>query len=251
MDDWRNPDDYKKYRNLKNKEWAWEFLRRNPYYRERWEQCRKVRIRHHGKYRVKASETQTWAYNWHLERLCDPAMSCFDVKPRWRSGLDNPVIELKGEPGEAARFFPPPVTFTVKPEEVVRRKGRPTKEITISGQEKSPYLVLAFDVRRDVIFQLDIAKAMIQEKRKEFEKRGEVLTGFKSLQKKYFPLYLRLLDARNEGVGNAKIISALPEQYDSQHTSDSDLLSEINKQIAKAREISSGYYHFLYASSDR
>lgn len=248
MDDWQKPEGYKRYRSLTKKQCAWEFLRRNQGYIKTWKQCHEASIRQRG-VKPKLSETGVWAYRWHLKRLYDPKSSCFDIKPIWQIELDDIVKEVSGAPDELRDFFPQAISFNVDPA-VVIGNGRPDKTQSLSGQPRSPYIVLALDLRHDMILQMKTAHTLFEKRRKKFIQRGEVLKGFNNLSKDMFPIYLRLLDAKNSGAKNSQIAKSLSDVYSRELDGAQGVLSKINKHIKKAEDISRNYYRFLFSASD-
>jgi hypothetical protein len=246
MDDWRSAEDYQKYVNLTKEQCAWEFLRRNPVYIRTWEQCYQASIRHN-RAKPKLSETGVWAYRWHLKRLYDPKSSCFDIKPIWQIDLDDVVKEVSGRPDELRELFPQAVSFEVDSAEVIG-EGRPNKKQRLSGQQRSPYIVIALDLRHDMILQMKTAKALFEKRRKNFIQRGEVLKGFNNLIKERLPIYLRLLDAKNSGAKNSQIAKNISDVYNLERDGTEGVLSKINKHIKKAEDISHNYYRFLFST---
>lgn len=246
MDDWQNERHYDKYERLTAEQWAWEFLRRNSEYKKRWEEFSVVAK----KYRGQLKDSSTWAYRWYLLELCDPALGCFIAKPKWRDIHSDIVKELTGTQEELREFFGQPFTFTLNPDDTVG-KDRPKEPVVESGRTTSPHLVIALDLRRDMTSQMNAAKEIFKMRRGAFDKRGDVITGFNNPPYRKFQEYLRLLDAKEVGADNTKIMQYIYKENSANLDPDTktDWYSKIFKSIKSAQKHSDEYYKFLFAAN--
>ncbi len=191
MPDWRNLDDYQYTKGLTHKAWAWEFLRRNPDYRNAWQVWKHdEKLRTPTPLELLTSEeievTQSIgnkhreeavreAGKWGLLMPCDPNVRADTFQTEegdfiwWRRDLLSASVFVLNK--DHAR-------------ETLRRLSLETE-------------LLAFDLRRPINQQLDQARILLRQLR-EFKEIKQRRVNTKA-HKKLWPRYLQALDARNDG----------------------------------------------------
>lgn len=211
--DWRNPDDYPSPDNTNMDMWAWEFMRRNhDFLRD----CEAVLGEHETMYRENRLPT-----GWNESPLGK-------VLHRW--GVKTPYSAV---PGWAEKFGSP-MGFEKFPRHLSFGKL----------SDESPYIhycaqhlgrvPLEFDVMAPIGPQLERAKAILEATRhqKDIKDRGVRTRNNEAVR--MFPHYLRLLDAKTDGIGNARLAEFFWLGDDT-----------ISKQIEKAEALRDGGYKQL------
>lgn len=94
--DWRSPESYADMTNLMPREVAWEFLRRNPVYREEYEKSQ----------RLEGDEADKFAHRWGLRFGVDPEITASEAGIFWLHADCASVIMLAGTtPATASSAF--------------------------------------------------------------------------------------------------------------------------------------------------
>lgn len=162
MPDWRDPEAYAYTEGLHVHEWAWEFLRRNPDYRAAWE-----------KYQVAAAKGfgASWGVTtrFGISDPVDPAIPAPEGVPDWLETVDSVLDQITDE-------------------EYVERYG--------DGAPDDLKEIFIFDVGRPIKPQLEIAAAWLRQAQQDA--LGKILEAPK-VRRDNLVLYLRLIDARDQG----------------------------------------------------
>ena len=207
--DWRNDEDYACFdKKFPDEGWAWEFIRRNPAYAKDWasfnEEAEKYRKRFGPEWKLHEStmmfspplrpgETpQQW------ERRCLRNEADFEKMPLERS--------YARKWGLGRRMQNPELPYTKIKSEIRFSDPLPFPKIVDAPQELKPYLedpenpfnvvrpryvVLAFDLEDSLEDQLNKSEKILRKRKKR------VKTKRSRRDRSAWPLYLRILDARN------------------------------------------------------
>ena len=170
--DWRKSGDYEFTRNLSLDEWAWEFLRRCPEYRQEWESLRRSHTAFCGMILKDCRE------KWGLRRgYLDPGISWVNVE------------------------FTPPGGRTISPYLFDRGEG----VRLVTGKTKICY---EFDVQQPISPQLKAVKKRL--KTCQIKCPTKTRKSFKpNYPHDEWPRMLRLLDAVAEGASASEIMTIL------------------------------------------
>jgi hypothetical protein len=183
MPDWRKAEDYAYTESLTLHQWAWEFLRRNPAYREDWASLQaRITSGELVSDRTLIDVNIGLASRWDLYVMADPAVAAHEMesRPHFRYTTDvmvHPDGTLRGG-----------VQWTSGP--------------------LNPILV--FNLQMPIDSQLEVAKGILRYFRQRLgPAAGQVRQRKGKPQRAKFPLYIRALDGRLEGVSEGKIGLAL------------------------------------------
>ena len=191
-DKWKDRNAYKKYRDLKNMEYAWEFLRRSPEYLADYfdlaAECRAKEI----------EGTPEWyemskarGEKWDLRQLYDPKMSSLMFR------------EIKEKPYYRERRLnlwepEPEVQRITKSGKFKQLTAKNFYEIDENGERTratNPYVVIAFDARKLITPMLDEAKDILEKKQAALLEKGKQQFPKRNPAKQNFPRYLQVIDA--------------------------------------------------------
>lgn len=210
MLDWRNPDDYEFPEDFSVIRWAWEFLRRNPKYRQDWQATL-------GRYLAKEGEFMS------TQQTIDLIMS--------GKAAEIPIPELVHVPDDD--YAPDHPSFAISSHRALEDwclsygylnpdqdapallHFRDPEGNVITNRpktEQSPSLVWArFNLRRPIKPQLEgVSKTLLEVQAALKASFGGIRRpkGHRAL----WPLYLRLLDARNDGAQQKKVAEHLSRE---------------------------------------
>lgn len=202
--DWRNPDEYPKPEDLSHTLWRWEFLRRHPDYREDW------------KTHAEAS------YQWQVEQASK------ETPIRHVPTLDDPVFRanvlylgdrIEDDPQlfiHALDRIRKYGTWGAMPNPSIRVPAHFQFKLTFSGCLCGPDEYNNISLKEnEVMFSFDLSSPLLKQvkmvhrllKHLQVNKFGKEL--FRKPKKDVWPLYLRTLDARDQGVSYEKIANVL------------------------------------------
>ncbi len=185
LPDWTKPHQYPDPKTTSLRQWAWEFLRRNPEYQQLWEKFDALPPGpiYEGR--------SAYAYMDIRERfekefgILDPAappMTIADPDFKWRLRFTNPP-----------RYWILPIDWLEDDE----------FEMPEIDLEHSAEVVLKFDVRLPLPRQINSAKMILETQAKRLAKAG--LLGGERAQIKKYQNYLRILDAKLSGATSKAI----------------------------------------------
>jgi hypothetical protein len=184
MPNWKDPKAYKK--KLDRAGWAWEFMRRNPIYRadhakaaDAWAQVPRQGqfFMGGGAYKAEQFARELGAKWGQLDPIANPDR---DEVPRFL--LAGP-IEPDGE--QVAGFYL-------------------LEEQSDTPQQQLEFATLTFDLRRPLNPQLSRARLLLRERKKSVATVRPVRSS-----ESQWPLYLRVLDAKEAGAKTSEIIAAI------------------------------------------
>lgn len=201
MRDWRNPADYRFPRNFPAHRWAWEFLRRNPDYRDEWHAVL-------SRFRSKSGEfhePQDW-----IERLRrgeylvptagmltddpeDPVFS-LPVNEARKWGLRELVNPFTDDPGELG-FFDHGILRVMDEGASMKSRG-------------PAYPIVVFDLHHPLKPQLQAIVPRLTHLQKSLGIRHKQAKHHRKL----WPRYLRLLDADLDGRTRRQIADVLQHE---------------------------------------
>jgi len=187
MPDWKDITTYDFTKDLDDKGWAWEFLRRNQEYRDDWERYK--RFKSEGRVYGGKDFIEFYGYLWDkygVSMLRDPA---FD-KPGHVFGIYTKNLEYNSARMQVIVGLRGKNVYTATPQLVTIPEGQ---------------VALTFDLTRPLGPQLELAKKILKAKTQEERKRPP-------LYRDKWALYLRVLDARLLNVSYAKIARVLYEE---------------------------------------
>jgi hypothetical protein len=185
-------------------DWAWEFLRRNPEYQKLWSQLIAPNYdpRH---VTMNLKRTPALAQKVY-DRVRTPIKKSFRDYPFDRFRAQFGIISVPLNPSERkARILFATIRYARKP---LKRGGMPpgwTYSVPTALQDHE--VLVWFDLRRPIEWQLKTAKKVLTEQIKE-EKLEGVPFQFRFRPQQYVR-YLRLLDAKAAGVKDAFVAGVL------------------------------------------
>lgn len=208
--DWRNEKDYAYTKNLDNKGWAWEFIRRRDDYRTEYARCKRqieqiykgdwskeepvvtpldktglsrsaVRLKRNlAKIQRVLTPTQQAAARWGLWAMYDPAMVYdslmvkFDLTNPFPAFYAGRLDKETGDRGNTKDIQDFSELFKPKPQ-----------------MKDADIVFVAFDTRRPLSDQYLKTKKVLE----RYQDKKCRLVNSSKLQKAGFPLYIRMLDA--------------------------------------------------------
>jgi len=158
--DWRKTEEYAFTDYLSNQGWAWEFLRRNPEYKEAWDYYVKI-VGDEKNYPLLVQSGK----KWKLKELWDPEK---DTPPtQWLVTMETPVFTM------GANQYRDYLNLSIKDK-----------------------LGLGFDLSKSIPAQISYAEQILKERYAELLSEGKLDKVKKPGNKPAdFPFYLRVLDA--------------------------------------------------------
>lgn len=231
--DWRKPADYRFPHGFPAHRWAWEFLRRNPDYREEWNAVL-------SRFRSKSGEfhePQDW-----IERLRrgeylvqtagmltdnpeDPAFS-LPVKEAHKWGLQELVNPLTDDPGELG-FFGYGILRVMKEGASLKSRG-------------PAYPIVVFDLHHPLKPQLQAIAPRLEHVQKSLGIKPKQA----KLHRNLWPHYLRLLDADLDGRTPRQIADML--QYEDDGANEGKIWDQL--QAARKMTQPEGYLSSLLST---
>ena len=224
MLDWRNPKDYAYIESLSNSRWAWEFLRRNPKYRDDWQRFSGSKD-FEGPFITDDDYDRLFQVvralrHWGLATLYDPATKGTEIPDNdylWRDNLT---------------YYSESLPQDITPREYSENWRLGAKELLT---------FIKFDLERPIEQQLKSA-------RQEFKMIREVrgIPKMKARTKAHkgrWKTYLRALDGR----ANRASLTELGEAF---FPSSDDPKSDIRSVVNAAEKIRDGGYRDIVALGD-
>jgi hypothetical protein len=204
--DWRDASAYPQPDDLSAKRWRWEFVRRMPDYREAWDRAAPIEYENLCQ--------QAKAVGRDASRLRQPndlyfivssgtaltSADCYGLLKYGIHPMHNPRLQ------RPAIFEGGPSILRFNDEEPGGRATRPMKEYR---QEKirirAGWTTVHFDLTQPLSEQLERARKLLEQIQRSFAEECDFASMLKQKassrkRKKEWPRYLRVLDARNEGV---------------------------------------------------
>ena len=237
MPDWRNPQDYVFTHNLTAGQWAWEYLRRNPVYRQEWGEFMAIWRRLEAAY-GKPSERDVEA--WKRDpRAWVPAERCRESDCR----VDGDKVLIECALGARWGFykFPPDPTDDdpVGGGRLVWRDvpmALPLLEGGIPVPSGARHAVLAFDLGLPLAPQLEQAKRRLQIEQRRRVSSGDLQPPRIASHAATLARGLRLLDASAERISLQAQAAALGLSAEA-----------LNGVLSEALELrDGGYRHLLW-----
>jgi transcriptional regulator/type VI secretion system activator RovC-like protein len=194
MPDWRNPDDYAYLEGCNLHEWAWEFLRRNPKFRDAYKalailESKAAALEEEG-WGLSLQEIETWralqkaaAEPWGLSSPANPELSFREVQPTFKNRAGVEILSF-WETNENENW-----------------PGYPD------------VVALKFDLNYEVEISLEIAaehlRRFSRHLHENFRYRPRAPKKTRRLHRSNFLLYVRILDAELAGATDGQITNAL------------------------------------------
>jgi hypothetical protein len=210
MPDWRNPQDYDFTQTLTAEQWAWEFLRRNPRYREEWQRFITLWRALEATYGKPAQRNVT---AWKLDpRAWVPAESCRESD----CVIDGDKVLIECALGASWGFykFPPDpmdddpigggrLVWREVPQEM------PLLAAGMAAPASVEKMALVFDLGLPLTPQLEQAKRRLQiERRRRIAAEGMLPPRIVDHAPRLTRL-LRLLDGLQQGAPQSELVSGL------------------------------------------
>jgi hypothetical protein len=244
--DWKNNREYDSYKNLKNSEYAWEFLRRNPQYMTQYSKL-------HAELKAKKI-AEDYAHPQHRE-LVSAFAKRWDLNQLYSPGTSSAFIrEIKERPSEKGRSY-----AMWKKEKDARRitqvddfnalTRRHTYAKNKDGKRSrlpNPYVIIAFDTRKVITPMLNEVKKILAKKQEAIIDKGLELFPKKNPAKQNFPKYLQILDALIVNAKKSEIIKAIYPSKD--EILDPDYTA-LNYDIRAALRHTEEYFHLFRSDS--
>lgn len=177
--DWEDPNAYPQPNELSAQEWGWEFLRRNEEYSMA--------------YKTKALPVMT---------------SCVGKPGRTSNGLaldpdeEHPAITEFQNYWRISAPVSPDINGPRAIRFVLPTQGvRIAQNLNTGGGTRPEDVAVVFDLTRPLPYQMRLALKVLRVKQRNLVKEGIVKLRKGKPQRSCFPEYIRLLDAREAGVG--------------------------------------------------
>ena len=221
--DWRNPRDYAYTKRLNYCQWAWEFLRRNPKYREWWESLALEIGDDPAKPHVAGNVSRWVAENadWGLASLCDPVLDARRCPVVWNPTPNVAVLQ----PGTDANAY--------------REKRCPEGQLVL------------IDLDYPIEPQLEIAGKFLLGAQRLLKKPVLKEADYRDRKEKWID-YLRALDGRDGAVTYLEIGEVLwPNLYASDADVRDMLKSKARDTLDQAKALRDGGYRKIITFSRR
>jgi len=211
MRDWRDPGDYVFTRKLDAPRWAWEFLRRNPLYRQEWAGFNATWQALEACYgRVGQRDFQAWKRD---PRAWVPAAQCSGSDCR----VDGDKVLIECALGARWGFYKfPPDPADDDPvgghRLVWRELERPVELLSgpdLPQIETAREACVRFDLSLPLARQLESAKRRLQVEQHRRVRAGRVPAPTISARREMLCLNLRLLDGLEAGAGRMELSQRL------------------------------------------
>ncbi len=202
LPDWTKPDQYPDPKTTSSRQWAWEFLRRNPEYQRLWDEL----IAPH-------FDPKVWYNDQILEILRND-----EYQRRWNELIPPESHSEVFEQRFGIRSFPPPhsmsstdpnfdflgprfaTDFLYFRRKLARRHSPMDQLLEIHETLSDGDVFIRFNVGTSIEPQLDKAKKILDQQRAYLEEMGDVETPTSGkIRIDQYRDYLRLLDANASG----------------------------------------------------
>ena len=222
--DWRNEKNYDYMDNHTPELWAWEFLRRNPYYRKDWEDTL-LEVRQRKFYLSKTK-------NYHPQTLAFK-----NARDKW--GLLLPVI-INPDIDKPETEYPYSLFFT-------GHYFYEKDDLVMLPEIKDSEVIIIFDFAKPIQQQLEFYKKIL-----EYEQKHKIAYSTLSVQcaknsPQYWKDHLRRFDAVESGAKYKEIMSVMFKNdvsYDSVQKKVKNSHKEVKNKFANK-----GYLNILLPSS--
>ena len=227
MTDWKNAADYAFTDQLSAEGWAWEFLRRNPDYRQAYEDVSAILSEYEDKF---GSDRKSWPREESAFVFSPPREDGESIKA-WRarcvlgSGEPPRIIPvdqwygqewgLRGRiadpslPWAAGVKFVPPSEYARLIVKVDDLEGLIDEVETTDGDGLNVFIdhvgVVVFDMRYSLPKQLTLARQHLKQRQKELVAAGNLHIESTKLHLTKWTRYLRAIDARAAGASHNEI----------------------------------------------
>jgi hypothetical protein len=213
MPDWRNPDDYRFCEHLTAPQWAWEFLRRNPAYRQDWAWFSAVWAELEAEY---GRPPHRDFFRWQQDpRAYVPDERCGEGE-KGAAGVGcagvggRLLIECwMGAKWSFKKFPPDPADDDpVGAGRLEWTAPEPVAEPLRSGRvvpERPAWLALGFDLSRPLGPQLEEARRRLAVEQRRLRKAGALDRFSVAGNREDWTLCLRVIDAREAGADRRSI----------------------------------------------
>ncbi len=201
MPDWKKPEDYEYPDDLDRCGWTWEFLRRNPEYRQEFEKSQKLHLPIYDPPKHKGESDNAWMHRVIREDRDPKQLHPYVYYAiKWR--MQPPIHDPENNQ--------PPVFLSPFPVEAHRWDHLSDYYINEADEapttQRTEYSVLVFDLRRPIKEQLRQARLQLKVRESQVQK-----SEHRNLQPSQWQIYLRLLDAKEAGAGTKDIIQNIDD----------------------------------------
>lgn len=245
--DWRDRGSYPETPDdLKDWEWRWQFMRRFPKYRELWGVLPRFpegfddddSSRGYGL----SSHQNEIRYSTNMQSLTNPNLDRIDYNP-FRIELDGSLF-----------YFPSRAYFEEfheiwKPTEPDRMFYALLFYLEIAGilQDSGPMQIehIRFDLSKPLEYQLKVAKQNLIHSRKSYEIAHPPKVHLWGETRNLWPLYLRLIDADDQGAKPMVIFRQFEEEGMEEIQEAANEAAKISDMIKAARKVQEKVIHYL------
>jgi hypothetical protein len=259
MPDWRIPEDYSFTADLNGEQWAWEFLRRNPDYKDDyeasfepdrlWLDAPRSRLNEHAIFIPPKFDDET-PLEWQRRTILAGTSSPLAYRPARYYGLHWPIAENIKAPSdnEPPLFLPayeyPRLLDYSDIDSLFTFPG----EAPESAHQEGAVAIVCLHLGKPIESQLEKVRRIYQ---RENESRNVEADEGTRLNVGRWTNYLRILDAKSADVTARDICLNVFPEYQADHTS-MDMDKEISRQFSKIKFLYSpeGIYAILKAFAD-
>lgn len=207
LPDWRNANEYNKLSDISMLGWRWEFIRRSPSYRALWLKMQKARARYGDPYVHFVDRYEEEAMRRHGMQLTGPQFDCYHEQ------LGEWLVDARGDLSDI-RIFPTNAMDKLEP------------EAWLTSVSDKNHLLARIDPWTPLGPQLksieDIVKSYLDDEGDRLyilrEDLREEQTKVQRRRVDKYPLYLRLIDARDrrnlQKASWSEIVKALETDID-------------------------------------
>lgn len=220
-EDWYKPD---LYRGMTSKQFAWEFLRRNPSYIKLWELA-------NSEHNSSIEEIKNAAHYYLIEELVDPSLNANEVEVKWILQKSVKIRNLTHEVNN--------IPFQARYGDI---------DVYLHENFHSPYVILEVDSRLSYESLEDLIRTALSNERIIQENQGSSIAKHKSYSADKFSYYLMSYDARKAKIKYLDIAKRLnPIKYPKDMDADqiSNTRSEIFKYVGAAKALLTDYPRYL------
>lgn len=231
MPNWKNEAEYSFTENLSAEGWAWEFLRRNPNYRDAYIEVNAILSRYEDEH---GSDRKSWPREEPAFVFSPPKAPQEDI-PAWRIrcglegdqlpkivpvdqyhahewGLRNRMFNPEHGVEQGVRFLPPseyPRLLRTWEEVEVYRELVETDEGAEVDKVIDDKALVAFDLTLPFKKQIARARGLLKKWQDALKTEGRLKTEFPKNYKDKWRVYLRALDAHASGASKTEIAGTL------------------------------------------
>lgn len=200
LPDWKTSDLYPETEQRTKLEWWWEFTRRRPDYRELWTTASAKQDIRNGT--VTSDDYRSLRKHFHLSRVLDPALDANHEDLWWRinraTGLHEEIASGGWDDFESFQH-----------KDLFEQRNK-----RLEADQRHKIVTYRFDLSLPIGPQIKAAEIMLQEE--QGHRVGAVPVPKTNRSK--FPLYLRALDAREQGATYAEMTDVFwPDRRDADH----------------------------------